>query len=237
MATGPHREAELAQRLAGPAAGEGHVGRAVDVWLRTQPVLAGFLALGEALATQLDTRLAGTNGARVLAVLPAFGPRLLERIAAHGASLTVIHPEQAVCDAVRATARRLGCIPSLRLVPEPVPRLRRQAVESFWRPYDVVVADSLLLQVADDDTEPLLNWLFSLLRPGGHALFGAAQPGAPERDFLQAVGRWPACERADTDLIATLIETQGTACAIEWHDPGAAWCIASARRRGAPDGG
>ncbi len=148
---------------------------------------------------------------------------------ASDAHLTLVHPAPRVGEQARAAARRLGAQSRLRVVAEPVERLRRQAVETFWRPFDVIVADTLLLAVDDDDTEPLLDWLFSMLTPDGTALFGAALADAPDAAFLQAVGHWPPCRRDEAGVLSTFDETRAHAVHLDWHDPARAWAVVVAR--------
>jgi CRP-like cAMP-binding protein len=225
--------AELALRLAMPPEGRGPVGVAVDAWLRSLPTLAGFLALGSAVGESLAQTLAGRPAdaprARVLAVLPAFAPRLVEGALAHGAEVTLIHPEARVCEVARAAARRAGAAARLHLVPEPLARVRQSPVETFWRPFDVVVADSLLPTVDDDATEPLLDWLLALLHPHGTAFFGAAQPGAPDHPLLSAISPWPVCRRTDAEVLATFEETRAHDVRLHWYDAARAFCLVAAR--------
>lgn len=226
--------ADVAHRLESPPEGRGPLGVAVDAWLRRLPTLSGYRALGRAVAGHLAATLAArppdAPPARVLAVLPAFGPALVEVIAAApGAELTLLHPEPRVCELARAAARRTGSAARLHLVPEPLARLRQSPVETFWRPFDVVVADTLLPSVDDDATEPLLDWLLALLPPTGTALFGAAQPGAPDHALLAAVSPWPPCRRTDAEVLATFEETRAHDVRLVWHDAAAAWGIVAAR--------
>ncbi len=221
--------AEIAVRLAQPPEGESALGQATDAWLRGLPTPAGFAALGPALADRLTTLLQARPGARVLLVLPAFAGRFVEALGPSEAHVTLVHPAPRVGEQARAAARRLGAQSRLRVVAEPVERLRRQAVETFWRPFDVIVADTLLLAVDDDDTEPLLDWLFSMLAPDGTAFFGAALADAPDAAFLQAVGHWPPCRRDEAGVLSTFDETRAHAVHLDWRDPACAWAVVVAR--------
>lgn len=231
---GIEREAEIAHALAEASTGADALGAALDGWLRSLPTLVGFTSLADALEAQLARAIAARPGAQVLAVVPAFGARWVRALAATDAHLTLLHPSHVVATQTRSVAYEVGMSKRVRWVIEPVAQLRRHGVEHIWSKFDVIVADTLLFDVGNEQS-PLVDWLAQLLEPTGVAFFGLAQSGGSDHRFLRALGRWPQHERDDTEVTALFSEVRALDARIIWTDTSKAWGLAEASAEGTPD--